>query len=36
MWAAGGRSAESTEETRAEIAGLYGCWLVRWGVQLRY
>jgi hypothetical protein len=36
MWAAGGRSAESTEETPAEIAGLYGCWLVRWGVPLRY
>jgi hypothetical protein len=36
MWAAGVRSAESTEETRAEIAGLYGCWLARCGVALRY
>lgn len=31
----GGQSAELTEETRAELAGLYGCWLARWGVSFR-
>jgi hypothetical protein len=26
--------AESIEEPRADIAGVYGCWSARWGVPL--
>jgi hypothetical protein len=34
--AAGGDPLSRTEETRDQIAGVYGCRVVRWGVLLRY
>ena len=29
------RSPDPLHRDRAELAGLYGCWLARWGVTLR-